>query len=665
MSAQKQIHEGNRNRLMAFICMICECIKNFFQGWGFKTTATLAAELSQWLDSHKSIPELKIITEEKKVQESPPKPIVKEEKIQKETKPKTQKDHALEAFLGDNCSRINKNIILQDLKYITEQEAMKSSAVHFNKDPTISMEGLLKALSKTPSVEKIDLSRPEVPRGFQEVLSHCTNDFCYRLIDWVKNEPTYNIDLLKSILPSFIKRLKQDNTFKVEAVKNLMTMYMMKEWNKLVDLQKKPILPTNDPLIIEISAFMLQKAPNDDKVGEYIEWMWQKPELDIPTCKSWINVFVEKEKTYSSSKNLSYEVFDKLYLYLTKHKSDWLRQLEDPKNTNSSEAIARFLKKKLNPKEEVEVKFNKSYIKEKENVVSLEPKLRISITPTPSRESSPTIPLLRKESSSSLKRSSSKTNALEDVFRGINRSRRSSMNIVYGDVKYVTEEEAKKATKEENLADTTVSFTGLIKFSVGLNEHSAIDLNHEKVPIIFKEVLSVCTNDFCYRLIDWVKTESTYNVSLLKCILPFFVTRLEKDTSFKIDAVRNLMIFYMNLGWNKHQDMNKKPTMPINDAILIDISAKLLQKAPNDDAVGNFIEWMWLQPEFDLPTCKAWCTVFMDKESTNIKASNLFYPVFEKLLDYLVKNKPDMLKLLQLDEKVGKYMTLKVQGLNK
>jgi hypothetical protein len=382
MGERKQQNERIRNRLVAFICGIWDRIKNFFQGYGFKTTANLSVELSLWLEKNKkdsvkpkeedkisdiekiddnNISKIEVDDGNKEVKNDNTEIKVKETEVKndnteikgKETKVKNEdsnknnsvnkprpekvfnrsnsflnkKDENWKRLTKDNSNVLARTSIARDFTYIEESEAEKANPELFAKDPTISVEGMLRHVTKTEKGKEIKLDCDDAKLIINIVLNGTTEGFTYNFIDWIKNQPTFNVTVMKDILGFILKRYQDSNVFDAEAIQLLMTFYMENKWNEELNSNNLPCLPTNHSLIIAISAMLLDKPSKDNnKTWAFMTWMSENLAFDVATSKSWIDVLIKKEKKHRVS--LVHVIWDLLIKNLFGSRNDILDDLK-------------------------------------------------------------------------------------------------------------------------------------------------------------------------------------------------------------------------------------------------------------------------------------------------------------------------------------------------
>ena len=257
-----------------------------------------------------------------------------------------RKSLRLDEFLNKRCSDTNRSIVLKDLEFITEKEAENKVPLIYNKDRSISFEGLIKIVLNVTEGD-VNLNCKEAQEAIKQVILYHKKDYVYNLITWIKTHSSFTVTVLKCILSAFVERFEENNSFSLDPIQVLMTHYKENRWDKILGSDKLPTLPINDPLIAKISLLFLKIPSDNNKIGDFLEWMWQNSKFDVENDQScinvlsWISVFMEKEKKFNK-KDLYSEKLEYLLTYLQNNQPKMLEKLSE-----SDEETNEFITRKL------------------------------------------------------------------------------------------------------------------------------------------------------------------------------------------------------------------------------------------------------------------------------------------------------------------------------
>ena len=203
---------------MRVVKLVCDCVRNFFSGYGLRSTLGLADNLITELETVAAPPEQPI--QPKTLKNNPPNPpsvnpnpaisppslTISEKKI----------EEAIDSYIKDpeNCSAEFKEIIFQNV-------------IRIIPDPTASMEDLIR---NTAELEpKIDLSIPICAQVVLDMFKVGNSDGRDKdLANWLSKQTTLDRNLLNKCIEHF----KKDKPKNADILKKLLQICVDRNWDE-------------------------------------------------------------------------------------------------------------------------------------------------------------------------------------------------------------------------------------------------------------------------------------------------------------------------------------------------------------------------------------------------------------------------------------------------
>jgi hypothetical protein len=184
------------------------------------------------------------------------------------------------------------------------------------------------------------------------------------------------------------------------------------------------------------------------------------------------------------------------------------------------------------------------------------------------------------------------------------------------------------------------SLYGLMKL---VSNSKIVDLKNPNCEEVILDAFFHCNKETSIRLIEWIITEETFHVGLMKRIFEVLEERA-KEQPIDPFAIEQLIKTYINKHWNVVKDIKDDLICPANDSAIATILARMLIEDPNNTRKIRLIEWVVKQPEYDFQTFSKIIEVFMIKEAENAAAPNLHYPIRDLLLSHIKKEWQSQMK---------------------
>jgi hypothetical protein len=633
MVERKEKNEKNRNGLIAIIHLICDCIKNFFSGYGFYSSVYLAKRLIKYVNLEIKAEEAEIVKEseieakqifENEIEKKeiklkdpsqielliPNKPIELKKLVTEKnvTRPPLLRDRsvtagkktALEHYLKDpaKCPLFYTKMIYQDMKLIEQKS---------NSADTTSVVGLMKYASGIDDKDSVDLRDDMCARVLLDTIRFCNKETSGQLTEWLIKEKTFHPALLMECFKIFLKFDNEQKPYNEFALQTLVKIYVEREWNKLKDIEGDPLFPSNNHLLVSVMSQLINKGPNDNLVEKWASWFIEQKEFDITTFAAWIRIFKTREETKSVGVSIYYPLRNSLMAYLD-NQTEWKEKLKDTD-------LAVYLGLKP-PPVIVDIPKVPKIPKSKDKPISFE---TAAIT---LEERKLKIPPITK------KVTAGKISAMEDYKKDPNNCSLLHRNIIFQDVKHIE--------NPVNSGDQTISVVGLMKHFSGLTE---VDLHNEVCAQVILDILRCCNKNTSEAVIHWLTNQKTFHVSLLKrCIYIFkSMESLDGKKAYSLFALETLIRHYIDQEWNRVKGGDGKPIVPTNDPIIVAGISQMINNQPNDPVVTKSVMWMMDQNDFDLPIMIEWIRLFMHREQMKSTGAPMCYPLRDELFAYLNK----------------------------
>lgn len=637
MAEHKEENEQKETIFTQLIRLICDVVSNFFAGFGFQTSLTLARELIEALKHQTS--EIKIQVPEKPIEpaqstlplekkkpaeaeilEEIGKPVNAQEITFAQGALKNPSDATTEAqpfmkkgsfrptkpvgsYIRDpfNCTGMFKKIVFRDIKSVEPIAIIEGVA------DTSSAVGLIILMGGTG---KVDLYNKKCMRVVADVLVQCDKGMSDQLAIWLSKEKTFHPALLRMCVTQFMKFEREQKPYSDFALQTLLKTYVDKGWNTLCGEDRKPILPTDHPSIVNGISLLIERYPNDPLTEKLANWMIMQNEFDLEIYTSWMNSFKKREEIKSVGVAMLYPLRDALLSFL-EGKPDWKSKL-----SNGDLAVYLGLKPKplvvTNASKDDEIQFPKPIIapQKKPALTKVEPQ-----KPTKSKN----------------------TALLAYKQDPINCSIK-NRSIIYQEIRSIE--------LLPGNGDNTTTIVGLMNF---LSGSETVDLNLPTSQQVVQDVFRYCTKETAAQLTEWLTKHPTYNPALLKASLPVFSESEEKQKAYSVFALEQLLKHYAASGWNegKGEDL---PVLAANDPVITKAFALLIHNQPNNPNTIKLVTWEINQKEFEFATCIEWIGLFMKREKEKFKGHALIYPLRDILFEFL-KNNPDWVSGVKFLEK--------------
>lgn len=384
MGEHKIANEQKRFFLVRLVCKVWDCIVNFFQWRGLKSTATLSTQLSCWLDKNKKIAAPSVtfhfsvpFLPNQPPQTMTPRPhypssellqpnyyqynpfaytqldenlineILEELRIKREQWREHElipydpmiaadlyKIKALDLYKTGYADTTTKEFLFKGIKYISRREA-KEQNNDVPPDPTSTLFGVINTVIGQPIETRIILDE-KTRQVITDVIKNSDAECCEKIIDWVSNEPAFPLELMKGIFGAIEERKKQNLEISTSSIQNLMELYVDNKWNLQEDYDDdQPVLPSNNPLVVEMSSILLTQTEDPAKTIELVKWMIKQDEFDLETCKRWLKDMWEVEDAPDSiDEDVWKPVLHILLPHLLKNKPLWFEELKKLKDEN-------------------------------------------------------------------------------------------------------------------------------------------------------------------------------------------------------------------------------------------------------------------------------------------------------------------------------------------
>jgi|GEM_PF-6423222 len=252
-----------------------------------------------------------------------------DEKTEGAAQPKLKGRQALEEYKTGTCTKIKKAIIFNALKFIKLPE---------KEDKTLnSVEGLMLYLS---GLEKVNLTHPMCARVVVDVFKECDKEASSQLAEWLSQDETLNVDLLKSCLEVLLDKEKNQMPFSLHAIEVLVKTYEKKQWNQSGDSTDDSRLSSLHQCLACSMAILIKSLPNEDRIMNLAEWMMSQPEYDFQTFMTWLSIFQEKEEQ-NKGKHLYFPLLNSMMAHFN---TQWLSQ--NVKQV-TDERLKRYLESKI------------------------------------------------------------------------------------------------------------------------------------------------------------------------------------------------------------------------------------------------------------------------------------------------------------------------------
>lgn len=607
--------DKKKNALVRLIHLICDCFKNFFSGFGFKSSLDLAKELVKDLSKHQTaIPNTPIVNEKNTTfTNKPPLPQdVSKTLSQEDTKQVPSKPIQSISNLKTNIGVPGKLTPLEKYKHNPKQCPFLSKKIVYQDIKTLSGESttaLLGLMKNCSGLTEVDLNNEFCAQIVIDALQLCNQETSEQLTTWLKTQDSFHPSLLNACLTVFLDHDRQQIPYSQFAIQTLIKIYIEREWSKLKDTHNVFQMPANDPQLVSILSNLLNNKPNDPITEKLVEWVIDQPEFDLMTFIKWTHIFKNREENKSVGLPMKYPIRDHLFAHLIHNKPEWKERLVDSD-------LAVYLGLKQAPKSTLNSQMNENKQLPKKQI--------------PSSAKPKTVGL-----KSHLTQAKSK--ALLNYKKDPACCPLKDKQIIFQDIKSL-------AISDESQHSTT-SVQGLIKH---LSENNNINLHCNITSRVILDTFLCCNFATSEALSEWLISRKDFHVELLKDCLSVFIKMESNNKAWSPLALEILLKHFMDNKWNQVKELGSAPILAVNHLVYVSAVSQMIQNQPNSPTVAKLVHWTLNQEEFNDVTLMQWIHFFDERERTKSTGAPIEYPLKNALIEFL-KQKPEWLLKNSLD----------------
>ena len=492
------------------------------------------------------------------------------------------------------CSIKDKAILFKDIKAIKSPHYGYPSY----KVSSLKLTTVVDLMLYLSGLSKVDLRDTMCVQVVVDTIRACNKDTSEQLVEWMLKEKSFGATLLGKCLSAFLEKDSLNQPTSSYAIQQLILHYNKQSWHKK--------LPVNDPSISGAMVLLIKGEPNNSTISFLAENIMDQPEFDLNTFVQWLSIFKKKEEEKSFAPNLYYPLRDKLIAYLDKN-SDWKQII---KVRPEYKEVQEYLEAKIRAPEAQPAPGQRRPLPHSKSTPAL-PSNKPTLT---SVVSTPSI------HHSIKKLPEGKTKALESYKSNPELATQMSKMIVFQDIKMI--KPATYGTPSHKIDEASIiSIVDLMLFTSG-----QIDLGKNSCKEIVIDAIHYCKKDITDKLIEWLGKEPTFNTDLLQKCLTVMIQKDENQQPYSILSLEQLLTIYEERSWNKE--------IPANTPAIVNTLSILISHKPNEDKTSSLVEWMLMQPDYELLTFVNWIRIFMKKEADNASSPNLYYPLRDKLIEH-------------------------------
>lgn len=161
---------------------------------------------------------------------------------------------------------------------------------------------------------EVDLAHPQCKKIVVDMFKTKNINFTEELASWLVDDLTFHPALFLDCLAAINEEKKNHKPFRPRTIELLLKSYSDHEWNQTI--------PLNTEALLDSLVFLLIEAHGEDSVKSLCEKFMKDRGFDAVVFKRLLTVFMDKERKFASSPDLTYPIRDLLIGHLKENLKD-------------------------------------------------------------------------------------------------------------------------------------------------------------------------------------------------------------------------------------------------------------------------------------------------------------------------------------------------------